>query len=321
VRRMFITDSAELLPPWLRFVQGVVDTEDLPLNVSREMLQATPVLAKIRKAVTNRVLTELKSRAKDEAEYAKFWDNFGAVLKEGVWEDNDHRTELANLLRFKSSSVTGLTSLAEYVSRMQEGQEAIYYLAGDNAEALGHSAQLEGFRARGVEVLLLEDPIDAFWPERLSEFDGKPVRSVTQGAADLSKLKAPDLDGEAADTEALVAALKQALGELVSDVRTTDRLVESAVVLAASAGPDLQMQRLLKRAGRASFGPAPVLEINPRHKLVAGLVARLAAGQTVGEEAHLLFDLARLQDGDLPKDPASFARRVEAALLQSVQAP
>lgn len=318
VRRMFITDAAEMLPPWLRFVQGVVDTEDLPLNVSREMLQATPVLARIRKAVTNRVMTELKTRAKDGDEYAKFWENFGALLKEGVWEDNDHRADLAPLLRFHSSTVVGLVSLAEYVERMKEGQEAIYILAGDNAETLGRSAQLEGFRARGVEVLLLADPIDAFWPERLDTFEGKPIRSVTQGAADLSKLEAPEHDGEAADTEALVAALKAALGELVSDVRPTDRLVESAVVLAAASGPDLQMQRLMKRAGRTGFGAAPVLEINPRHRLVAGLIARLAAGEGVTEEAQLLFDLARLQDGDMPKDPAGFARRVEAVLLASI---
>ncbi len=318
VRRMFITDNAEMLPTWLRFVQGVVDTEDLPLNVSREMLQATPVLARIRKAVTNRVMTELKTRAKDAEAYAKFWDNFGAVVKEGVWDDNEHRSELAPLLRFRSSSETGLVSFADYVGRMKEGQEAIYILTGDNAETLGRSAQLEGFRARGVEVLLLADPIDAFWPDRLSEFDGKPIRSVTQGAADLSKLKAPTLDGEVADTDALVAALKAALGDVVSDVRSTDRLVESAVVLAAASGPDLQMQRLMKRAGREGFGPAPVLEINPRHKLVAGLVDRLQKGGDITQEAQLLFDLARLQDGDMPQDPSGFARRVEAVLLASI---
>ncbi len=318
VRRMFITDSAELLPPWLRFVQGVVDTEDLPLNVSREMLQATPVLARIRKAVTNRVMTEIKTRAKDAEEYAKFWENFGAVLKEGVWDDNDHRADLAPLLRFHSSAVEGLVSLPEYVARMKDGQEAIYYLTGDSAETLARSAQLEGFRARGVEVLLLSDQIDSFWPERLDTFDGKPVRSVTQGVADLSKLEAPELEGEAVATDALIAALKAALGDLVSDVRTTDRLVESSVVLAAPAGPDLQMQRLMKRAGRANFGAAPVLEINPRHKLMAGLVARLNAGESIEAQAHLLFDLARMQDGDLPKDPASFARRVETVLLASV---
>jgi molecular chaperone HtpG len=317
VRRMFITDEAELLPPWLRFVHGVVDTEDLPLNVSREMLQATPVLARIRKAVTNRVLTELKSRAKDAGEYAKFWENFGAVLKEGVWEDSDHRAELAPLLRFRSTAAEGLVSLADYVGRMKEGQEAIYYLTGDNADLLARSAQLEGFRARDVEVLLLADQIDAFWPDRLDSFEGKPIRSVTQGVADLSRLEALTPEGEAADVEALIPALKSALGEAVSDVRGTDRLVESAVVLAAASGPDLQMQRLLRRAGRAGFGAAPVLEINPRHKLIAHLAAELAAGRAVAESALLLLDLARLQDGDLPLDPSGFARRVEAALLPS----
>ncbi len=315
VRRMFITDRAELLPSWLRFVQGVVDTEDLPLNVSREMLQATPVLARIRKAVTNRVLTELKTRAKDAESYAEFWKNFGAVLKEGVWEDNDHRAEIAPLLRFRSTTQDGLVTLAEYVSRMKDGQEAIYFLTGDNADTLAGSAQLEGFRARGVEVLLLSDPIDAFWPERLDSFEDKKLRSVTQAAEDLAKLGDAEAAGEAVDTEALVTALKAALGEAVSEVRTTDRLVDSAVVLGAGSGPDLQMQRLLKRAGRTSFGLPPILEINPRHRLVASLAARVASGEPVTEEALLLFDLARLQDGDMPQDPAAFARRVEKALI------
>ena len=316
VRRMFITDSAELLPPWLRFVQGVVDTEDLPLNVSREMLQSTPVLARIRRAVTNRVLTELKTRAKDADDYNKFWENFGSVLKEGIWEDSEHHKELAPLLRFRSSAVEGWTSLPDYVGRMKEGQEAIYILTGDNAATLAHSAQLEGFRARGVEVLLLTDSIDAFWPDRMDEFDGKPIRSVTQGAADLSKLPPAEApQGEAADVTALLTALKAALANDVAEVRATDRLVDSAVVLAAgSSGPDLQMQRLLRRAGRAAFPARPVLEVNPRHRLVAALAAKATAGEDVADTAGLLFDLARIQDGDLPRDPATFARLVEAAL-------
>ena len=319
VRRMFITDEAELLPPWLRFVKGIVDTEDLPLNVSREMLQSTPVLARIRKAVTNRVLTELKTKAKDGEDYAKFWQNFGAVLKEGVWEDAEHRKDVAGLLRFHSTAVEGWTSLPDYVARMKPEQPAIYVLAGDNEEGLARSAQLEGFRARGVEVLLLTDPIDAFWPERMAEFDGKPIRSVTQGAADLSKLPLiAEAAGEAPDAAALVAALKTALGEAVSDVRATDRLVESAVVLAAgSAGPDLQMQRVLRRAGRTSYAPPPVLEINPRHQLVAALGERVARGESVAEAAGMLLDLARVQDGDLPRDPSAFARHIETALAKS----
>jgi molecular chaperone HtpG len=315
VRRMFITDGAEILPAWLRFVTGIVDTEDLPLNVSREMLQSTPVLARIRKAVTNRVLTELKTRGKDEAAYAPFWENFGPILKEGIWEDGEYRKDVAPLLRFKSSAVEGWTSFAAYVERMKPGQEAIYVLAGDNAEAMRTSAQLEGFRARGLEVLLLADAIDAFWPERMDKFDDKPIRSVTQGASDLSKFPVEGAPADAPDAASLVAALKSALGEAVSDVRATDRLVESAVVLAAGAhGPDLQMQRLLRRSGRTSFAAAPVLEINPRHPLIAALVSHHATGADITGQANMLFDLARVQDGDLPRDPAAFARKIESAL-------
>ncbi len=320
VRRMFITDQAELLPPWLRFVSGVVDTEDLPLNVSREMLQTTPVLARIRKAVTGRVLTELKNRAKDESEeaksgYARFWQNFGPVLKEGLWEDLEHRADLVPLLRFKSSAQDGWVSVAEYVARMQPEQEAIYVLVGDDADALAKSPQLEGFRARGLEVLLLPDQVDAFWPERMAQLDEKPIRSITQGAADLSNIPLSAEAEPAADVTKLVEAMKEALKTEVSDVRATDRLVDSPVVLAASAGgPDLQMQRLLKRAGRAFGASMPVLEINPRHPLIR----RLAELPELGDAAATLLDLARVQDGEPPRDPAAFARRMAAALATSL---
>jgi len=202
------------------------------------MLQATPVLARIRKAVTNRVLGELKTRSADAEDYGKFWAEFGAVLKEGVWEDAEYRKEVATLMRFRSSAVEGWTSLADYVGRMKEGQEAIYVLTGDDADSLAKSPQLEGFRARGVEVLLLTDPVDAFWPDRLHDWDGKPIRSVTQGAADLSKLKPEsEPEGEAVDVEKLMAAIKTALGEAIAEVRATDRLVDSAVVwLRGSSG-------------------------------------------------------------------------------------
>ncbi|HVC63101.1 MAG TPA: molecular chaperone HtpG [Acetobacteraceae bacterium] len=313
VRRMFITDKAELLPHWLRFVQGVVDTEDLPLNVSREMLQTTPVLGRIRKALVGRVLSELKTRAKETEEYAKFWDNFGPLLKEGVWEDTEHRAELAPLLRFQSSKQDGSTSLPEYADRMQTGQDTIWYLAGDNPEALKTSPQLEGFRAKGIEVLLLSDPIDAFWPERLDGFDGKQLKSVTQAGEDLGK------DTEAPDISVLLAALKEALGQDVSDVRATARLTDSAVVLAAREhGPDLQMQRLMRRAGRAMLPAAPVLELNPRHKLIETLAVRSADKDLIAEAAATLLDLARVQEGDLPRDPGAFARRVTTLLARSM---
>ena len=319
VRRMFITDDAELLPPWLRFVQGVVDTEDLPLNVSREMLQATPVLARIRKAVTGRVLSELAARAKSAEDYASFWENFGPILKEGVYDDSDRRAEIAGLLRFRSSGVEGWTSLADYIGRMKDGQSEIFYLLADDPDALARSPQVEGFRARGLEVLLLSDHVDAFWPDHLREFDGKKLRSITQGAVDISAF-APEggATGEvAAGLDELVTALKEALGSDVSDVRTTDRLVDSAVVLASGGmGPDLQMQRLLRRAGRSFGGGHPILEVNGRHPLIRDLASRRAAGADVAAEAGTLLDLARIQDGDTPRDPVAFARIVAAALAK-----
>ena len=315
VRRMFITESAALLPPFLRFVHGVVDTEDLPLNVSREMLQATPVLARIRKAVTNRVLSELKTQSKDAERYASFWENFGPVLKEGVWEDAEHRQDVAALLRFRSSSFEGWTSLADYVARMKPGQEAIYILVGEDPAALAKSPQLEGFRAKGVEVLLLGDSIDAFWPERLAMFDAKPIRSITQGIVDLSKIEGAAMEGEAADLERLLPLLKDILKDHISDARATDRLVESAAVLAAPQyGPDLQMSRMMRRAGRDTPGVLPVLEVNPRHSLIRRLAEPSLAVAELAETAGVLLDLALIQDGDGPRDPAEFARRVAAAL-------
>jgi molecular chaperone HtpG len=313
VRRMFITDKAELLPHWLRFVSGVVDTEDLPLNVSREMLQTTPVLARIRKALIGRVLSELKTRAKDAEDYTKFWENFGAILKEGVWEDNYHRAEIAPLLRFRSSTQDGWTSLPDYVSRMQEGQDAIYYLSGDQADALKTSPQLEGFRAKGIEVLLMSDSIDSFWPERLDSFEDKKLRSVTQAAEDLGK--GEDLP----DVSPLLAAMKTALGDAVADVRATARLTDSAVVLASDGrGPDLAMQRLMRRAGRAMMPAKPVLEVNPRHKLIESLSARLEDTTLITEAAVTLLDLAQVQEGDLPADATAFARRVTTLLARSL---
>jgi molecular chaperone HtpG len=313
VRRMFITDKAELLPHWLRFVSGVVDTEDLPLNVSREMLQTTPVLARIRKALISRVLSELKTRAKEAEDYNKFWENFGAILKEGVWEDNEHRAELAPLLRFKSSTQDGWTSLPDYVSRLQEGQDTIYYLTGDQADALKTSPQLEGFRAKGIEVLLMSDSIDSFWPERLDSFEGKKLRSVTQAAEDLSK--GEDLP----DVSPLLLAIKTALGDKVADVRATARLTDSAVVLASDGrGPDLAMQRLMRRAGRAMMPSRPVLEVNPRHRLIEALSAKLENAELIAEAAATLLDLAQVQEGDLPADATAFARRVTTLLAGSL---
>jgi molecular chaperone HtpG len=313
VRRMFITDKADLLPHWLRFVSGVVDTEDLPLNVSREMLQTTPVLGRIRKALISRVLGELKTRAKEAEDYAKFWENFGAIVKEGLWEDSEHRNEILPLVRFHSSAHDGVVSLADYVRRMQPGQDSIYYLTGDNIEAMKSSPQLEGFRAKNIEVLLMTDPIDNFWPERCDSFEDKKLLAVTQAAGEFGK------DDSLPDVSVLLSAMKEALGQDVSDVRATGRLTDSAVVLAADdKGPDLQVQRLMRRAGRAMMPARPILEVNPRHKLIESLAAKQDDKDLVKEVAETLLDLAKVQEGEPLKDAAGFARRVSLLLAGSL---
>ncbi|MCQ9155559.1 molecular chaperone HtpG [Acidomonas methanolica] len=317
VRRMFITDDAELLPAWLRFVQGVVDTEDLPLNVSREMLQSTPVLARIRKAVTRRVVNEIRNRAKDAenaAGFATFWENFGPIVKEGIWEDSEYRQELAGLARFHSTHGDDPVTLDEYVARMKPEQEAIYYLTGDNPEALANSPQLEGYRARGIEVLLLSDPVDGFWPDRLHSYQDKPMKAAAQAHADLEKFESPAQDGEAADVSALLPALKDALGDTVKEVRASARLVGSAVVLANDGGPDPMMRRLMQRSGQSLPLDPPVLEVNPRHALIRDLAGKLAAGQDISVYAQLLLDVARIQEGDALPDAAGFARRLTTLL-------
>jgi molecular chaperone HtpG len=306
VKRMFITDRAELLPRWLSFVSGVVDTEDLPLNVSREILQTTPVLDKIRKALVNRVLTELKSRAKAPASFAKFLENFGTILKEGIYEDTGHAADIAGLLSF-ASTTEAATTLDDYIARMKDGQEAIYYLSGEGALSKT-SPQLEGFAEKDYEVLLLADPIDAFWPPRLGTYKDKKLVSASQAG----KLFEDAQPAEA--LAALCAKLKEALGDQVSGVAASSRLKDSPVMLvAAEGGPDLAMQRLLKRAGRPMFGLVPRLEINPTHALIVALSTR----ETLADEAALLLDLAKLQEGELPEDPASFVKTIAAAIAKA----
>ncbi|MFT8781985.1 molecular chaperone HtpG [Acetobacter syzygii] len=322
VRRMFITDDAEILPPWLRFVQGVVDTEDLPLNVSREMLQATPILTRIRKAVTTKVVNELKTRAKDAQSYATFWDNFGPVLKEGMWDDPTYKADVAALSRFRSSAVEGLTSLDDYLTRMKPEQDAIYYVTGDNTDVLNASPQIEGFKARGVEVLLLSDPVDSFWPERLGTYEGKNLRNVAQGLNDLEKFGAPETNAaEKADMDTLLPALKTALGNAVSDVRATDRLVSSAMVLSApEGGPDLQLRKLMQRSGQDIPDVTPVLELNPTHPIVHTLAQKVQAGDKIDSLAHILLDVASIQNGETPKDVNAFSRRIMDYLAKGATA-
>ena len=329
VKRVFITDEAELLPRYLRFVRGLVDSSDLPLNVSREMIQESPVLAAIRKGVTNRVLSDLEKLADADAEsFAKVWDAFGAVVKEGIYEDFERRDQLLTLARFRTTaSGEGYRTLKQYLADLKDNQTAIYYLAGGEPERLKASPHLEGFRARGVEVLLLSDPIDSFWTSSVQGFEGKPFKSVTQGAADLSLIAKPEAAEapSAAETTSAVtdfiAFAKATLGDKVSDVRASDRLTESPVCLVApDHGPDRQLEKLLAGAGRAASGAKPVLEINPSHALVAALSARADSDAASFKEdaVGLLFDEARILDGERPDDAAAFSARLARVLQKAL---
>lgn len=328
VRRVYITDEAELLPGWLRFVRGVVDSEDVPLNISREMLQNNPNVGHIRRALTGRVVGELETLATKEPErFAKVWETFGPVVKEGLYEDFERRDAILKLARFRTTtSGIGWRSLADYVGSMRPGQSDIYYLAGDNLDRLKSSPQLEAAAARGVEVLLLGDHVDSFWTTRAPKFADKGLKSLSQGETDLSAI--PLLDGQdtaSATTEAapLVSALKSALGEAVSDVRPSKRLVTSAVCLIApGSGPDLALERLLKHRNEG-VGMKPVLEINTAHALVKAAAASVEAGRTeeVADLAALLLDQARILDGELPADPASFAERLNRYVERGLSTP
>ncbi len=329
VKRVFITDDCEaLLPSYLRFVRGVVDSEDLSLNVSREMLQKDPKLAKIRAGLVKRVLGELKKAADKDADgYATFWENFGAVLKEGLYEDFASRETLLPLCRFRSTADDKLITLDAYVDAMKEGQEAIYYASGEDIDLLRASPQLEGYRARGLNVLLLTDPIDEFWLPAVGRHKDKPFKSVTRGGADLDKIPLADgkdkADAKPAEAQAidqLVAAFKMALGEAVKDVRASARLTDSAVCLVAAEGDiDLRLERMLRQARRAEAATTRVLEVNPRHPLIGRLADKVkdtgaAGADAIKDAAFLLLDQARIQEGEPVADPAAFARRLSSVM-------
>jgi molecular chaperone HtpG len=326
VRRVFVTDEAnDLLPAYLRFLRGIVDSEDLPLNISREMLQANPMAARIRQQLTRRVLTELGKKATEAPEeYAKFWDNFGAVLKEGLYEDRDQRDELLALVRFHSTARDGLVSLDDYVAAMRPGQEAIFTITGDNLEVAKRSPQLEGFRSRNIEVLLLTDPIDEFWMPAIGTYKDKPFRSATRGGVDLDKMAPPEDSQEErpeppAKLASLIAIFKLALGDAVKDVRSSERLTDSAVCLVADEGDmDMHFERLLKQHRQLDTVSKRILELNPRHKLIerlAATVGETGASEQLSEFAWLLLDQARILEGEHLPDPPAFARRL-AVLLE-----
>jgi len=319
VKRVFIMDDAQaLLPVYLRFVKGVVDSADLPLNVSRELLQESRAVKAIREGCTKRVLSMIEDLAANEPEkFAAFYAEFGAVLKEGLGEDFANRERLAKLLRF-ASSTTDTTSVgfADYKARMKEGQDAIYYITADTQAAGKNSPQLEIFRKKGIEVLLMTDRVDEWALNYLNEFDGTPLQSVAKGAVDLGKLQDEDEKKAAEEAQAqfkpMLDKLKETLKDKASDVRATTRLVDSPACLVVQEGDmSTQLARMLKQAGQAAPEIKPILEINAQHPLVK----KLEGSEHFDDLAHILFDQALLAEGGLPDDPAAYVKRVNALLL------
>ena len=340
VKRVFIMDDAEaLMPSYLRFVKGVVDSADLPLNVSRELLQESRDVKAIREGCTKRVLSMLEDLAKHndapeasadgvtdvvseedkakQGQYTSFYKEFGAVLKEGLGEDFGNRDRLAKLLRFASTSSDEVSvSLAHYKARMKEGQEAIYYITADTLAAAKHSPQLEVFKKKGIEVLLMTDRVDEWALNFLNEFDGTPMQSVAKGAVDLGTLQDEEekkAAEEAAETfKPLLAKLKEALKDKAEDVRVTSRLVDSpACLVVTDNGISMQLARMLKQAGQQAPESKPVLEVNPEH----ALVKKLEGSVHFHDLANILFDQALLAEGGMPADPAAYVRRVNALLV------
>ncbi len=334
VKRVFITDDcADLLPPYLRFMRGVVDSEDISLNISREMLQHDPKLQKIKSGLTKRVLGELKKKAEADAEgYAAFWENFGPVLKEGIYEDQANRDAILAIARFRTSAGDTPASLDDYVGRMKEGQDAIFYIAAENPTAALASPQLEGFKAKGVEVLLLTDPVDEFWVDALGTYKDKPFKSATRAGAALDAIAAKDGDGKKEDEkktdapgiDALIGHFKTALKDAVKDVRASHRLTDSACCLVSDDGDiDIHLERLLRQHRQIDAAKVVprILELNPTHPLIRRLAAKAEkGGEDLSDAAFLLLDQARIVEGEAVADAQAFARRLATAMEKGLGA-
>jgi len=332
VKRVFITEeNIDIVPQYLRFLRGIIDSEDLPLNISRETLQDNPLLAKIKDSVVKRVLSELKKKGEtDEASYETFWKNFGPVIKEGLCEATTPREQILEVCRFQSTGINdSLTSLDGYISRMKEGQDQIYYLTGDRIESLRSSPQLEGFVKRGIEVLLLSDHVDDFWVNVVFEYKGKKFKSVTRADIDLENTEEkkeeakPDANNDE-QVKALCERIKQILGDKVKDVRTTNKLTNSAVCLAVEEGAmDFRLERFLIEQKQLSTVSAKILEINPDSSIVKLLVSKLASADSttdIEDATWLLFDQARILEGEEITDTGAFMRRLQGFVEKSLAA-
>jgi len=322
VNRVFITDNCEgLIPKWLRFLRGVIDTPDVDLNVSREMLQQNPVVTKINKAVVKRVLGEFgKALEKRREDYENAWSALGRVIKEGLYEDDANRAKILDISLFRSTRTEGMVTLKEYVDGFAKGQETIYYLSAENADLALASPHLESFRAKGIDVLLLTDPIDDFWLANTPEYDGRTFQSITRGEVDISNVGEKKPDDETAETvlsDSFVAKMKHVLGGDVADVRSSANLETSlARLVADESGMDPQMERMMRMHNPDFQGGPKVLEVNAKHSLVKALNSRIEGGDFAASEsfARLLYDSAVVAEGEPIADPRDFTNRIAAVM-------
>ena len=333
INRVFITDKCDnLIPAYLRFVKGIVDTQDIDLNVSREMLQNNPAVAKISKSLVGKILRELKKIAdKDKAKYIQFWNEFGQVLKEGLYEDLERKDTLLELARFSNNENDDLISLEDYVNAMDKNQKDIYYIAADTKSQALSSPHLEGFKSKGIKVLVMADPIDQFWLSMAGQFKEKNFVSITQGEIDLDNIKSDKKDSKNKDTKKddvdkkftnLIAHLKASLGQNVKDIRLTSKLTDSPACLVADKGDmDVAMENLMKQRDPNYQGAPRILEINPEHALVEKMNKLLSDkkhNNLVDDAGTLLFEQARMMEGKLPSDPTKFAKIMNNFLVKGV---
>ena len=323
--RVFITDTLEtVLPRWLRFVSGILDTSDINLNVSRELLQNSPTLRKISKTLKKRILTELgKLKEKDPEKFEKFWENFGPVIKEGIYEDADSKVDILELSKFKSVNNQSSIFLSEYLDKMHKKQDAIYYLASENIEQAENSPHLEAFRKKKLDVLILTDPIDTFWLSVVNEFKDKKFMSITHGEVNLDKFDETKDKSDKKDNkkfEKLIAKVKEVLGEKVADVRISNKLVDSTCCLVASdSGMDVHMERMMMLQNKDFKGMPRVLELNPDHKLIKKLNSLVGKKDNETKQIALtLYDQARLMEGQLPEDIGDYCSRVSDYMQSSL---
>ncbi|MDC0073879.1 molecular chaperone HtpG [Alphaproteobacteria bacterium] len=332
VKKVFVTDELDgLVPAYLRFIKGIVDSEDLNLNISREVLQNSPLVTKIKKDIVKKIFKELeKISTKDGSSFEIFWNNFGAVVKEGLYEDEEIRETIFKVARFKTTHDDQLHTLDSYIERMKDSQEEIYYITGDNKDNLPKSPQLEGFQSNNIEVLLLSDSIDDFWTSAIEDYKGKKFKSVTHGTTDFSALDSNKKDDKSStedksvideNSNSLIALLKLNLKDKVKDVRISDRLTNSPVCLVADeSGMDMHVEKLLQQQGRLNTLSPKVLEINPKHELIKALSEiskKKGASETLEDSSLLLLDQAKILEGEIPDDPVAFSKRIANIMSKS----